>query len=118
LSANERRFDLHAQQGSGAAASVIGETAVPVANAHVTRGSSLANKLPVGVLDLNRLGVPIPGQPCGEVLGSIEQPDIAGFRGEQHELAEADNAFIVLGSPTLDVADLGADLCGEIPAER
>ena len=32
----------------------------------------------VGVLDMNRFGIAIASQPCGQVIERIEQPGIAG----------------------------------------
>ena len=55
---------------------------------------------------MDRLGVPITGQPRREVFGNIEQPGIAGFGGEQHKLSEADDTLILLCCPMLNVADL------------
>jgi hypothetical protein len=60
----------------------------------------------VGVLDVDRLGIAITGQPRGQVVESIEQPCIAAFGREENQLANGNNALVVLGSPTLNVAHL------------
>jgi hypothetical protein len=35
-----------------------------------------------GILDVDRLRIPVARQPCGELFGSVEQPGIAGFGGD------------------------------------
>src|SRR5215471_15229463 len=60
----------------------------------------------VGVLDMDRFGIAIASQPRGQVVERIQQPGIAGFGREQNQLANADNAPVVLGSPLLNVAHL------------
>jgi hypothetical protein len=59
-----------------------------------------------GVLDVDRFGISIAGQPRGQVIESIEQPRISGFGREKNQLANGDDALVVLGSPTLNVVDL------------
>jgi hypothetical protein len=44
----------------------------------------------VGVLDVDRLGIPISGQPRSQVIDSIEQPRIASFGREENQLANGD----------------------------
>src|SRR5215472_12871328 len=60
----------------------------------------------VGVLDVNRFGVTVPGHPGSQMVGRIEQPRIAGFRREQDELADPNDALVVLGRAPLNVAHL------------
>jgi hypothetical protein len=60
----------------------------------------------VGVLDVDRFWIPVAGQPRGQVIDSIEQPRIAGFGREQNQLANGDNARVVLDSPSPNVANL------------
>src|SRR5215471_18379335 len=60
----------------------------------------------VGVLDMGWLGIAIASQPRGQVVERIQQPCIAGFGREKNQLANADNAPVVLGSPLLNVAHL------------
>src|SRR5258707_996635 len=81
---------------------------------HVDEGPSLNTVLPfppdrecgVGVLDVDRFGFSIAGQPRGQVIEGIEQPRISGFGREKNQLANGDDALVVLGSPTLNVVDL------------
>ena len=56
-------------------------------------------------LDVDRFGVAVAGQPCGELIGRVEQPRIAGFGGEQDKLTDGDDAPVMVGSPTLNVAN-------------
>jgi hypothetical protein len=81
---------------------------------HIDEGGSfdavltlpLDRKGGLGILDVDGLSVPVARQPCGEVFGSVEQPRIAGFGAEQHNLTEADDPLIVFGCPLLNVTDL------------
>jgi hypothetical protein len=57
----------------------------------------------IGFLDVDRFGAAIAGQPCGELIGRVEQPSIAGFGREQNKLTDGDDAPIVAGCPTLNV---------------
>src|SRR5437667_10942555 len=43
---------------------------------------------------------------CGELIGGVEQPGIAGFGGEQDELTDGDDAAVVIGGPALNIAHL------------
>ena len=38
--------------------------------------------------DVEWFGVPIAGQPCGELIGGVQQPRIASLGGKQDELAD------------------------------
>src|ERR1700738_2626224 len=58
----------------------------------------------IGFLDVDRFGGAIAGQPCGELIGRVEQPSIAGFGREQNKLTDGDDAPVVAGCPTLNVA--------------
>src|SRR5208282_5295962 len=46
------------------------------------------------------------GQPCGELIGRVEQPGVAGFGRQQDKLTNSDDAPMAVSSPALDVADL------------
>src|ERR1700746_2512862 len=80
----------------------------------IHEGPSLNTVLPlppdregdVGVLDVNRFGIAIAGQPRGQVIEGIEQPGISGFGREENQLADCDDALAVLSTPTLNVVDL------------
>ena len=37
----------------------------------------------IGFLDVDRFALPVSSQPCGELIGGVEQPGIPGFGGEQ-----------------------------------
>jgi len=37
----------------------------------------------IGFLDVDRFALAVSSQPCGEPIGGVEQPGIAGFGGEQ-----------------------------------
>lgn len=56
--------------------------------------------------DADWLGVSIVGQSCGELIGGVQQPRIAGIRGKQDKLADGNDAPIVIGCPALNVANL------------
>jgi len=43
---------------------------------------------------------------CGELIGGVEQPGIAGFGGEQDQLTDGDDAAVVVGGPALNIAHL------------
>ena len=60
----------------------------------------------VGIFDADRFRITVAGHPRRQVIGRIEQPRIAGFGREENQLANGDNAPVVLGSPTLNVAHL------------
>src|SRR6266853_2510345 len=60
----------------------------------------------IGFLDVDLFGLAIMGQPRGELIGRVEQPGVAGFGGEQDKLTDGDDAPVVAGGPTLNVAHL------------
>jgi len=37
---------------------------------------------------VDRFALPVSSQPCGELIGGVEQPGIAGFGGEQDQLTD------------------------------
>ena len=49
----------------------------------------------IGFLDVDRFALAVSSQPCGEPIGGVEQPGIAGFGGEQDQLTESDDAAVV-----------------------
>jgi hypothetical protein len=53
----------------------------------------------IGFLDLDRFALALSSQPCGELIGGVEQPGIAGFGGEQDQLTDGDDAAVVVGCP-------------------
>ena len=53
---------------------------------------------------------PIAGQPCGELIGSFNQPRIARLGGEQDNLTDRNDAPIMLGGPAQNVANFVARL--------
>src|SRR5437879_12924945 len=60
----------------------------------------------VSFLDVDRLVLPLSSQPCGELVGGVEQPGIAGFGGEQDQLSDGDDAAVVVGCSALNIAHL------------
>jgi hypothetical protein len=56
--------------------------------------------------DVDRFWVPITGEPCSELIGTVEQPGIAGVSREKDKLTYGDDAPGVVGCTTLNVADL------------
>jgi hypothetical protein len=60
----------------------------------------------IGFLEVQFLRIAIPRQACGEVIGGIEQPGIAGFSREQHQRADGHKPAVVFGGATLNVVDL------------
>jgi hypothetical protein len=55
---------------------------------------------------VDRFALPVSCQPCGQAIGRVEQPGIAGFGGEQDQLTKGDDAAVVFGGPALNVAHL------------
>src|SRR5258705_12282937 len=60
----------------------------------------------VSFLDVDRLVLPLSSQPCGELVGEVEQPGITGFGGEQDPLTDRDDAAVAVGCPALNIAHL------------
>jgi len=60
----------------------------------------------VSFLDVDRLVLPLSSQPCGELVGGVEQPGITGFGGEQDQLTDRDDAAVAVGCPALNIAVL------------
>ena len=48
----------------------------------------------IGFLDVGRFALAVSSQPCGEPIGGVEQPGIAGFGGEQDQLTDGDDAAV------------------------
>ena len=42
--------------------------------------------------DVDGFGVAVAGQPCGELIGQVEQPGVAGFGRQQDKLTNSDDA--------------------------
>jgi hypothetical protein len=59
-----------------------------------------------GFHDLDRCSFAISGEPCGEEISAVEQPCIAGFGREQHQLTNRDYSSVMVGGPLLDIAHL------------
>src|SRR6476646_6820645 len=57
-------------------------------------------------LDVDRLALALSSQPCGGLIGGVEQPGIAGFGGEQDQLTDGDDAAVVVGGAALNIAHL------------
>ena len=55
--------------------------------------------------DVEWFGVPIAGQPCGELIGRFNQPRIARLGGKQDNLTDRNDAPIMLGSSAQNVAN-------------
>ena len=53
---------------------------------------------------MDRFGHPVSRQPCGEPISGVEQPGIAGFGGEQHQLTDGCSATFLLLSTTASTA--------------
>jgi hypothetical protein len=60
----------------------------------------------IGFLDVDGFALARSSQPCGEPIGGVERPGIAGFGGEQDQLSDDDDAAVVIGCPPLNVAHL------------
>ena len=60
----------------------------------------------IGFFDVDGFGVAITGEPGGELIGRVEEPGIAGFGREQDKLTDGDDAPVMVGGATLNVADL------------
>ena len=59
----------------------------------------------VGFLEGDGYRVAVAGDPCGEVIGGVEEPSIAAFGREQDKLIGGDDASVARGGPLLDVAN-------------
>ena len=55
---------------------------------------------------MDRFALPVSSQPCGELIGGVEQPGIAGFGGEQDQLTDGDDAAVISGGAALNIAHL------------
>ena len=55
---------------------------------------------------MDGFGVAVARQPCGELIGQVEQPDVTGFGRQQDKLTNSDDAPMAVSSPGMDVADL------------
>ena len=67
----------------------------------------------VGFLEGDGFRVAVAGEAGGEVIGGVEEPSIACFGREQDKLVDGDDASVMSGGPSLDVANL----VGEFEAE-
>ena len=67
----------------------------------------------VGFLKGDGFWIAVAGEACGEAIGGVEEPSIAGFGREQDKLVGGDDASVMSGGPSLD----GANLVGEFEAE-
>ena len=55
---------------------------------------------------MDQLGITTPREPSGKLVGSVQDPAIAGVGREQEQVAEVDEAAIITGSLLLDVKRL------------
>src|SRR5271157_2329935 len=60
----------------------------------------------VGFLEGDGFRVAVAGEAGGEVIGGVKEPSVACFGREQDKLADGDNASVLSGGPSLDVANL------------
>ena len=60
----------------------------------------------VGFFDVERFGVALTDELEREVIDAVNDPGIAGFAGEKRELADRDDASIMIGGSAGDIADL------------
>jgi hypothetical protein len=51
-------------------------------------------------------GSPVSRHACGEVIGGIEQPCVAGVGREQHQGTDGYKASVMFGGTALDVVNL------------
>src|SRR4029077_9830131 len=65
----------------------------------------IANVVSVSSMWIGSL-CPSRAKPCGELIGGVEQPGIAGFGGEQDQLTDSEDAAVVIGCPALNIAHL------------
>ncbi len=59
----------------------------------------------LGFLEIQFLRIAVPRQACGETIGGMEQPGIAGFGREQHQRADSHKPAVAFGGATLDVVN-------------
>src|ERR1035437_4790610 len=60
----------------------------------------------IGLLQMNRFGVAVPGRSGRKLIGDVEQPGISGIGGKQDDLTDGRYASVVIGGFVLDVANL------------
>ena len=48
-------------------------------------------------------GIAVASEACGEAIGVVEKPGIAGLGREQDKLVGGDNASVASGRPSLDI---------------
>ena len=53
------------------------------------------------MFDVDWFGVAVAGQPCGELIGRVEQPGVVGFGREQDKLTNGDDAPMAVSSPVV-----------------
>jgi hypothetical protein len=54
---------------------------------------------------VDRLGIAVPCQTGGEVIGRVQEPGVAGIGRKQRQWADGDEARVVCGGAALDVVD-------------
>jgi hypothetical protein len=54
---------------------------------------------------VDRLGIAIPSELRGEVIGRVQEPSVARIGRKQCERADGDEAPVVCGGAALDIAD-------------
>jgi hypothetical protein len=60
--------------------------------------------LSVDFLEGDGFRVAMAGEACGEVIGGVEEPSIAGFGRDQDSRVGRDDASVTSGGPLLDVS--------------
>ena len=55
----------------------------------------------IGLLQMDRFGIAVPGQTDRQWVGDVEQPGITGVGGKQDELTDGDDTAVVICDPQL-----------------
>src|SRR5262245_47381789 len=58
----------------------------------------------IGLLDVDRFAVAVSSQSYREPVVGVEQPGIAGFGGEQDQLADSHDTVVLMGRLTLNIS--------------
>src|SRR5262249_6139559 len=62
----------------------------------------------IGFLNVDRFAVAVSSQSCREPVAWVEQPGIAGFGGEQDQLADGHDTALLMGRLTPNIPPLSA----------
>ena len=59
----------------------------------------------IGILNVDRQRIAVTGNWCGQLIGGVQQPRIAGFGGKQQQRTDGHDPTVALRRAALDVTD-------------